>query len=935
MTAAGDGLGREFFKTRDNDAFQRLVREYSRLVYNIALSVLHDADLAEDATQDTFVKLLKTRKPYLGEGSFRGWLGRIAHNSALNIQKAGRRRYQHEVQAAMEQAKEGAVEGTSLDPEWLRKRVATLPNKLRLPLVLKYFHEIPQEEIAEIMECSTGTVSNRLHEALSKLRRSLTHAGLAPFVATLESSLHELEGVAVPEVLVQLLSGLGAAKGAAAAGGFALGKTMAVVFSSLGLLSFTLLLIVITGRDRDPQKYPDGGDAGPGRESPSRAGMLLDPNSLRAEEASPLPVEILDAEKSKNGIPGNALRVEVQDEDRAALAGCTVRLIKICDDKAEADALATQYDIEEFEETVVEGEDPLYRLNLSEKQSDSRGVAVFVELPGPGMYEVRAWHEDYGLRVQKLTLKKTAGWTLKIVLSENIDVTFRFRDQETGKPLPGVRALFEVPVNIKGFLEQSNEKGELAVFTTANRVQDGLRFVCKLRGYDFLEQNIPLSAVCREMDLFLTKASARVIGLFQDSETQRPISGAELVLQSGVKYGHSWLKLKYSTRTNERGEFEFKEIPEGKAHLWLKSAGARTDRMFYQIEVRKGENRIDLAGKVVDSTSISVFIENKEGGQSKPDGFFIQLQPNSLTRIVKNPMLTYYYGRVEVAGNRLVLNIQDSGQYCFVVDIPGYGAGAVSFQYKTGCGSRAFDVVLTKAEVFPLKLVEENFKRPLAGAVVIGFPTNVWTLDEMLGDVVGELAHMDKGHRMDSLELWKEFSEKGNLGVTGQDGVVLLSLGGECLTHLYVFSKETSLQCIEMDPGWVSVPGEELDGVNAGGLIGKTAERNRVSVSAARRLSIKGRVLPARLKKGKKYFAVAAFTDPHGLKCRILGSFRPLFGSDINQRGEFLIYNLPAGHYKVMIQPVQTGFIRSSNFDRSLVKSVVVLPDKAVEVRFD
>jgi RNA polymerase sigma-70 factor (ECF subfamily) len=933
MSSAGDELGRKFFESREEETYALIVKDYSRLVYNIALGVLNDADLAGDAVQETFLGLLRTRRPYRGEGSFQGWLGRIAFRSALNILKAGKKRREHEKKAAREQAGEGAVEETSINPDWLRKQVAALPHRLRLPLVLKYFHEIPQAEIADILDCSTGTVSGRLKEALSRLRGSLARVGLAPLAGVLEPGLYGLEGAPVPAELLKTLSELGGSAGAGAASGFALGKAAALVLGGAALC--TLVLVLVWSAARDSRESPRGGKAEPGPKAPGFPGRPSDSDSPDAEVAGSASAESPGAGDAGGAAPAETFRVEVLDEGGLALAGCTVRILKTTSDRAHADALARKYKVRRFEEFTVEGRAPEYCLVLYEKPSDANGIALFGKLPGPGSYEVRAWREDFGLGIRELNVKGVSPEAVRMVLSRKIEVTFRFRCRETGKPLPGVMAKLGFSGRFKDDSHFSGANGELTVFSTADRVRDGLRFIAKRRGYDFLEPDLPLSGLKREMDIFLTKATGRVAGHFRDSETQNPIPNAELVLQCGVKYRHSWLSMDHIAKTDEKGEFEFKEIPEGRAHLWLKSPGAETDRRFYAVDVQKGENRLDLAGRALDTTVISVFLEDGDGGRKKADGFFVQLRPNAGTRLLKSSTLSIYYGREKVGGSRLELSIQDPGPYRFIVDKPGFLAAEVSFQHSPGSGKQMHEVVLSRAEIVPLQLVAEGSRRSLAGAVIFAFPVTVWTLDELLGEVIEDLEDTGEEDRANPLKLWKAFSGMANLGVAGKDGVALLSLGRGTTGPFYVFSRETSLQRLVISPGWVSLPAGELESKSALESIERTARQNQVIVSTARRESIRGRVNPARLKAEGKHIAVAAFTDPHGLKCRISGSFGPLFASELGPEGIFSLCNLPPGHYRVMIQHHRPGSFGSPRFDRKLLKNTVVEPGKTAEVNFD
>ncbi|MHC5038885.1 MAG: sigma-70 family RNA polymerase sigma factor [Planctomycetota bacterium] len=203
-------LIRAFFEEGDRSAYNQIVDRHAGFVFNIALGILHDRDQAEDATQNVFLSLLKYAGSRKEVDSLRAWLGRVAYTSALNILKRSQRRMKHEQQAGVERVR--ANGGKESDPATflaeLKRLVMKLPLDLRTPLLLKYFQKTPQAEIARILGCSAGTVSNRLEAARKRLKEVVAQAGIAAMVPNLEPLLSQLRVETVPSSLIQTLQAL-------------------------------------------------------------------------------------------------------------------------------------------------------------------------------------------------------------------------------------------------------------------------------------------------------------------------------------------------------------------------------------------------------------------------------------------------------------------------------------------------------------------------------------------------------------------------------------------------------------------------------------------------------------------------------------------------------------------------------------------------------
>jgi RNA polymerase sigma-70 factor (ECF subfamily) len=167
----------------DRDAFRALYEAYKDKVYSIALYFFHgDSAAASDATQQVFLKLMTSIGRFRGESEFSTWLYRMVVNTCMDSARRGKRR---ETTAELDRI---AV-APSHDVELARTETAgrvqaalsSLPPKLRLPILLRYFEDFSYGQMAQALNCSAGTVASRLHqghkllaEKLAKLRGAAT-----------------------------------------------------------------------------------------------------------------------------------------------------------------------------------------------------------------------------------------------------------------------------------------------------------------------------------------------------------------------------------------------------------------------------------------------------------------------------------------------------------------------------------------------------------------------------------------------------------------------------------------------------------------------------------------------------------------------------------------------------------------------------------------
>ncbi|MGA2019205.1 MAG: RNA polymerase sigma factor [Candidatus Sulfotelmatobacter sp.] len=167
---------------RSEDAeLESLVRQHSRMVYRIAYAALRSHHDAEDAAQETFLRVLRYRHKLANVENGKTWLARIAWRVAVDrSQQRGRRR---EIAlddpekpvgetASSEFPAHEVVHGSQVG-ELLEKLIATLPEKLREPLILSTLKEMSPLEVAATLGMNEAAVRSRVFRARRILREKL------------------------------------------------------------------------------------------------------------------------------------------------------------------------------------------------------------------------------------------------------------------------------------------------------------------------------------------------------------------------------------------------------------------------------------------------------------------------------------------------------------------------------------------------------------------------------------------------------------------------------------------------------------------------------------------------------------------------------------------------------------------------------------------
>ena len=175
----------------DSDSFNQLILRWERPIYALAYRQIGREDDARDVVQEAFLRAFRALPGFKGQSKFSSWLYRITLNLCRDWMRRERR-------APFVQPPEGVDvdDLVSAEPSTaesvedlvtrqdLSRRVASamrvLPDEQRSAIILKEYHGLTFQEIAELQGCPLSTVKTRLYQGLTVLRRELERRGQGP-----------------------------------------------------------------------------------------------------------------------------------------------------------------------------------------------------------------------------------------------------------------------------------------------------------------------------------------------------------------------------------------------------------------------------------------------------------------------------------------------------------------------------------------------------------------------------------------------------------------------------------------------------------------------------------------------------------------------------------------------------------------------------------
>ena len=161
----------EALRRRRPQTLADLLDTHGREIQAVAYLILRDRLAAEDVTIETLLTAFEKGGSIRDEHSVRAWLLKVATNKALALRRSGARLVDLELVA--EHAAPGDLAGEAASHIALLAGVADLPPAMRAAVVLRYYSDLPVEEVAAALGKSPNTIKAQLQTALDRLRRSL------------------------------------------------------------------------------------------------------------------------------------------------------------------------------------------------------------------------------------------------------------------------------------------------------------------------------------------------------------------------------------------------------------------------------------------------------------------------------------------------------------------------------------------------------------------------------------------------------------------------------------------------------------------------------------------------------------------------------------------------------------------------------------------
>jgi RNA polymerase sigma-70 factor (ECF subfamily) len=161
----------------ERDAFDVIVERHRRNVYQVCFRFVNNHEDASDLAQDAFVRAWRGMKNFKGQSALSTWLYRIAVNVCLN--RAALKKPATEAIESAEQFPDLRIEGAQhamIREEratMVRKAIAGLPNKQRATLILRTYHDMSHQQIADVLGSSVGAVKANFFHALANLKKIL------------------------------------------------------------------------------------------------------------------------------------------------------------------------------------------------------------------------------------------------------------------------------------------------------------------------------------------------------------------------------------------------------------------------------------------------------------------------------------------------------------------------------------------------------------------------------------------------------------------------------------------------------------------------------------------------------------------------------------------------------------------------------------------
>jgi RNA polymerase sigma-70 factor, ECF subfamily len=163
------------FRSGDREALAEVYRQFSRPVWGVAMTVLHDRQLAEDSVTETFLRAWRAAPTFDPARPLAPWLFTLARRCAIDVQ----RREFRPTRGGHAPEEDGVVEMPDISAAWeaweVRSAVSQLPSEEQAVVRLAHLEGLTHAEIADELDVPLGTVKSRSHRAHRRLAERLRH----------------------------------------------------------------------------------------------------------------------------------------------------------------------------------------------------------------------------------------------------------------------------------------------------------------------------------------------------------------------------------------------------------------------------------------------------------------------------------------------------------------------------------------------------------------------------------------------------------------------------------------------------------------------------------------------------------------------------------------------------------------------------------------